>query len=711
MVPLQDSFWTEKNACTYVDGNDGWLYCDGEAYFKAFIEACERATSTIFILGWDTHTRTNLDPKREGSAQGDHWNLATFFRRILKNHPKLHIYLLSWRPAPLYIMEREKLQNFKFTRFCHPRLHFCTDSHHPIGGSHHEKIVIIDDQLAFVGGMDLTIRRWDTCMHAAEDPLRKDPDGQYYQPYHDAQLGMAGPAAWQLAQMFRQRWKQANGTNIPMVPPTRVKPPAPAQAIAFFEDAPIAVSLTYPSFRNSNEVKQIAQVYEDLLLSAQRYVYIETQYLTSHHMVDILCRLGQRSEGPEITLVLPERLGPWLEKRTMSHLQYEALTKVLAYDFHKRVHIVYPYDQELIPIYKYVTVHSKLMIVDDQFLTLGSANLNNRSMGLDTECNVTIDARQQPHLQRSIRKALAFLIVHYANHDASYALQELERTGSPLQVLKSLRLLSPDKHLADFKLQPMPEEKIGWLDADLLDMDQPSALEIAMDRWGRMLEIIQRHLKVPPRMMALVMTGLAGASIAASYAWMFSPLYGNQWTLNFYPQNGMPHDTRLSTLLLIPILYVIACLLLAPINLLILLTASFFPALPAFSYIVLSVIGLVSLGYVAGRCMGRFFFPQFYGRHTPEGFAALCLLRIMPIAPNTLVNVAAGAARIPYLRFMGATLAGMAPGCIMLVIFQRCIINAFLNPGWTTVLPLIVLVLLASAVFRWSSQRFSNYGS
>jgi phosphatidylserine/phosphatidylglycerophosphate/cardiolipin synthase-like enzyme len=141
MTTRQDSSWTEKNCSSSSQDNDCCLYCDGEAHFHAFIHACEKAMHSIYILGWDLHTQTQLQPTQGDSTQD--WTLLPFLQRILQKTPELHIHLLTWRPAPLYIMERERLQKFKFTRWIHPRLHFRADSRHPLGGSHHQKLVVV----------------------------------------------------------------------------------------------------------------------------------------------------------------------------------------------------------------------------------------------------------------------------------------------------------------------------------------------------------------------------------------------------------------------------------------------------------------------------------------------------------------------------------------------------------------------------------------
>src|SRR5205823_4901455 len=86
------------------------------------------------------------------------------------------------------------------------RVHFRLDNMLPVGASHHQKIIVVDDALAFSGGLDLTIRRWDTSRHAVNDPNRCDPAGQSYRPFHDVQMMVDGDAARVLAELARERW-------------------------------------------------------------------------------------------------------------------------------------------------------------------------------------------------------------------------------------------------------------------------------------------------------------------------------------------------------------------------------------------------------------------------------------------------------------------------------------------------------------------------
>ena len=114
----------------------------------------------------------------------------------------------------IFMLERELFTNYKLGWKTHGRIHFQLDGDHPIGASHHQKIVVVDNSLAFVGGIDLTKSRWDTSEHIMNDPRRSDPDGTLYLPFHDVQMLVDGPAAAALGDIFRKRWLNATGQRL-----------------------------------------------------------------------------------------------------------------------------------------------------------------------------------------------------------------------------------------------------------------------------------------------------------------------------------------------------------------------------------------------------------------------------------------------------------------------------------------------------------------
>ena len=110
----------------------------------------------------------------------------------------------------LYAIERELFPSLALSSGAPQQIRLCLDSELPVGASQHQKIITVDDALAFSGGLDLTIRRWDTPEHAVDSPQRTDPSGRPYAPFHDVQAMVDGEAARLLAELARDRWARAN---------------------------------------------------------------------------------------------------------------------------------------------------------------------------------------------------------------------------------------------------------------------------------------------------------------------------------------------------------------------------------------------------------------------------------------------------------------------------------------------------------------------
>ena len=178
---------------------------DGAAYFEALAETIERAQKTIFIAAWDIDSRIQL--LRRDDAESREPCLGDFLNTRVKQVPELQVYILTWDYPMLYIREREWLPIFNLGWKTHRRIHFYLDDEHPIGASQHQKIVVVDNRLAFCGGLDLSNSRWDTPQHKIDDPRRKDPNGKPYGPVHDFQVMVSGDCAAGLGELFLGRLK------------------------------------------------------------------------------------------------------------------------------------------------------------------------------------------------------------------------------------------------------------------------------------------------------------------------------------------------------------------------------------------------------------------------------------------------------------------------------------------------------------------------
>jgi phospholipase D1/2 len=195
-----------------------------------------------------------------------------------------------------------------------------------------------------------------------------------------------GEAARRLGELARQRWFLATGNRIGPCPP--VEPFWPEQLEADFRDVAVAIARTVPKYDGSPAVREIESLYLAAIAAARHTIYIETQYFSSSRITKALSARLAEDTGPQIIIVNPESAAGWLEQKTMGSARAIFVEQCREADRHGRFHLFTPVTEQGRDIY----VHAKVMAIDDVLLRVGSSNLNNRSMGLDTECDLAIEA-------------------------------------------------------------------------------------------------------------------------------------------------------------------------------------------------------------------------------------------------------------------------------------------------------------------------------
>jgi phosphatidylserine/phosphatidylglycerophosphate/cardiolipin synthase-like enzyme len=362
---------------------------DGAVYFSRLNEALHSARRSIMILGWDFDSRIKLHPEDpEAPALGD------LLRSLVEERPELEVRVLIWSIAVMHAPSEPMQLLFGGEWDKHPRITLKLDRFHPIYAAHHQKIVTVDDSIAFSGGMDLTVRRWDTHPHEIDNPARLSPEGAPYAPIHDAQMAVDGEAAARLAELARERWRLATGEALPACQARRNIWPRTLEPD--FTNHAIGIARTSPLCGDRDQVSEVERLTRASLEAAQRCIYIEQQYMTSTYVGDILARQLERPDGPEIVVLMTQESRGLVERLVMGNNRDRLIRRLRRHDAQGRLRICYPVIRAPAGAVQ-IMMHSKLMIVDDWFLRIGSANLNNRSMGLDTECDLALEARIDMH--------------------------------------------------------------------------------------------------------------------------------------------------------------------------------------------------------------------------------------------------------------------------------------------------------------------------
>jgi phospholipase D1/2 len=668
------------------------LLIDGEDYFAAIHRALQNARHSVYILAWDIDSRMRL--VRGDDDPGD-WptELGEFISVLLKRRPELDVYILNWDWAMVYTLEREWLPMYKPVWKSRSRLHFKLDGECPVGASQHQKVVVIDDDIAFSGGFDLGKNRWDSSAHAPDDPRRINPDKQAFPPFHDVQMLVSGEAAKALAELARERWWRATGETL-KAPPARQDSAWPSDVDSWFENIEVGISRTLPQYQTNHEVREVEQLFIDSISAAEKLIYIENQYFTSWKVADLLAESLQQTEGPDIVLVLPLMTGGWLEQVTMDVLRYRVACRLREADIHKRLRICYPHQAALGDTY--ISVHAKVTIIDDKLLRVGSANLSNRSMGLDSECDMVIEASTDKE-KAQISAFRERLLSEHLDMDRETLRQSLSQSGSLIGLIDDCqdrpRTLQPlDCRVADLANQMLPSSAV--VDPERpLDPEQMAQMFIPIDQpksarshWWKIF-------------------GVLLAVIVLTVVWRWTPLsdYLNPETLKVTAQAIESYPL---TPLIVVAVFSIAGLLAFPVTLLIVTAALTFGPVWGSLYSLIGSVLSALLGYGVGHYLGRNSVQKLAGsslnklsrRLAHHGMLAVVTVRIIPVAPFAVINLVAGASHIKTRDFILGTVLGMLPGILGITVFADSLVRTVQEPDPAQIGLFITIVLVVFSV-------------
>ena len=410
---------------------------DGADYLRHVKAAMLRARHRIVVVGWDLDYRTTFE-RGETTLEGPN-SLGLFLHWLLWRRRDLHVYLLksNLRLLPAF-------DGFWFgvapvsllNQFTSARMHFAVDGAHPTGAVHHQKIVVVDDTMAFCGGMDLTLGRWDTSEHLPKDSRRNGPDGGYG-PRHEVVTAVDGDAAKVLADQARDRWEAATGRVLPALDPC--SPAWPDRLEPHLSSVEVGVARTLPALAARSEVREVESLDLAAIASARDVIYLENQYFAARNIAGAIAARLREPTGPEVVIILPRSSESRLEQESMDSARQRLFRLLKEADIHGRLGVYWPVAGGGVSVY----VHSKVMAIDGRLLRIGSSNFNNRSLGFDSECDIAIEARPEradyAAISEEILRTRNRLVSEHLGVSPDEFRSEMQRSGSFLATVEALR--------------------------------------------------------------------------------------------------------------------------------------------------------------------------------------------------------------------------------------------------------------------------------
>jgi len=343
-------------------GNAVEVLIDGAEALPAIAAELRKARSHVHLTGWYFSPDFELERGRRKSV------LRNLLAQLSERIP---VRMLAWAgaPLPLFRPSRSEVRGVQDQLTSMTNIQCRLDAKERPLHCHHEKTIVVDDRVAFVGGIDLTSESgdwFDTSAH----PCRASVG------WHDACARITGPAVADVADHFRMRWSEVGGETLdPVVVPDR----------AGEVDLQIVRTVPERIYRSTRRgVFTILESYLRALRGAQRLIYIENQFLWSPEIAAVLADILQTHPDPDFRLLLLLPVKP----NTGDDDTRGVLGELIAADADagrlRACTIVARSGRLADPIY----VHAKVAVIDDAWITLGSANLNEHSLFNDTEMNL-----------------------------------------------------------------------------------------------------------------------------------------------------------------------------------------------------------------------------------------------------------------------------------------------------------------------------------
>jgi uncharacterized membrane protein YdjX (TVP38/TMEM64 family) len=359
-----------------------------------------------------------------------------------------------------------------------------------------------------------------------------------------------------------------------------------------------------------------------------------------------------------------------------------------------------------------VNVHSKVLIVDDQLLRIGSSNLSNRSVGLDSECDLVIEAGDDQRLRKATADLRDRLLGEHLGRPAADVAVALRTHGGLVAAVEALR--GGDRSLHPL---PIPDDQsladdgpvnLAMMDGLVCDPERPPPDQLVE-------AFVPPAFRRPVHRSLLVYAVIGMAVLGLAALWMFTPLRQYLSPQRIREASDRLRDNRWAYVL-VPAGYVAGSLVLFPLTVLLTATALIFDPLIAFAYCLIGGLAAATATYGVGRLLRERQIRWLAGprvealrRHLlHRSLLAVVAARLLPLGSFSLINVVAGALAIPLRTFLLGTALGLLPGILGLTIFAHRLGRTLRHPQLSNLIILALLVVLFVAMLAWLRRRLTR---
>ena len=680
-------------------------------YYKALHSAIVNASHSIFIVGWDIDSRIRLLRGQDEETSEAPSVISDLLAWKAEQNPDIKIYLLRWDSSLAFFAQREMWAKEVWEEKTPDNVETELDDTIPMGGSQHQKIVVVDDEVVFSGGMDVSTNRWDTRDHPVLSEERNGPDGEYG-PLHDVQMVSSGAVVEHFAKLVRWRWQRvaqstpldirenvdySDGAQLPQAWPEDYPP--------LFENVSCALARTIPFMDDVEPAQEVRHMLIDLISEAESFIFIENQFTTRQEIAEALNK--QLKLKPDLNVIIVSSYEPKgkfeCEAFWASRIEFKAiLENGIEPD---RVRLTYSSVEDIKGRKAYKRIHSKVMTIDDKYLVIGSSNLSNRSMTLDTEIDTVLFGNTAKNREKIAQVRNDLLAEHTGR--ALDDMPALFEHSNPVKALLENQL-AHGYVLNEVRDEEFTEHSVENVFRTLSDPEEPLMSVPTMGGSA----IPARN---PRRRSVMIMIGITIIAILGGL--MYWASQSIEWlsseNISAFLEKSRGTYFALPTVLLV---YVVGGLLFFPVTVLSLAVAAIFGPIWGPIYGMLGALVSSALLFVIGKISGNAGLRKIGGPKVAavdeklkrSGIVGVAAIRMLPIAPFSLVNLVAGISSIGIVQFLVGTFLGMFPPMIAKGLVGDSIAQIWKNPSVETI-SYLAIGILVWALMIWGSQKFARY--